>query len=66
MITTCCINKNPVMIYSGQEFGKRMDEEGLGKNGELQFLITGLCDTLRRWNNEEVGTTSYLQAKRSN
>ena len=54
MILTCCINKNPVMIYSGQEFGERgMDEEGYsGKNGRTSIFDYWSVDTLRRWNNE--------------
>ncbi|HHX31057.1 MAG TPA: alpha-amylase [Bacteroidales bacterium] len=54
MITTCCINKNPVMIYSGQEFGEKgMDEEGFsGKNGRTTIFDYWSVDTLRRWNNE--------------
>lgn len=54
MITTCCVNKNPVMIYSGQEFGEKgMDEEGFsGKNGRTTIFDYWSVDTLRRWNND--------------
>src|SRR5690554_4363241 len=54
MILSCCVNKNPVMIYSGQEFGERgMDEEGYsGKNGRTSIFDYWSVDTLRRWNND--------------
>ena len=54
IILTCSVNKNPVMIYSGQEFGERgMDEEGYsGKNGRTTIFDYWSVDTLRRWNNE--------------
>lgn len=54
MILTCSVNKNPVMIYSGQEFGERgMDEEGFsGKNGRTSIFDYWSVDTLRRWNND--------------
>ncbi len=53
MILTSCINTNPVMIYSGQEFGERgMDKEGFsGKNGRTTIYDYWSVDTLRRWNN---------------
>jgi hypothetical protein len=53
IIVTACINRNPVMIYSGQEFGERgMDEEGYsGKNGRTTLFDYWSVDTLRRWNN---------------
>ena len=53
MIVTSCVNNNPVMIYSGQEFGERgMDEEGYsGKNGRTTIFDYWSVDTLHRWNN---------------
>ena len=53
MILTCCINNNPVMIYSGQEFGEKgMDEEGFsGKNGRTTIYDYWAVDTIKRWNN---------------
>jgi glycosidase len=53
MIVTCCINRNPVMVYAGQEFGERgMDEEGFsGKDGRTTIFDYWSVDTLSRWNN---------------
>jgi len=53
MIVICCINRNPVMVYAGQEFGEKgMDEEGFsGKNGRTTIFDYWSMDTLRRWNN---------------
>lgn len=62
MITTCCINRNPVMIYSGQEFGEKgMDEEGFsGKNGRTSIFDYWSVDTLRRWNNNGKWSNELL------
>ena len=53
MIVTSSINKNPVMVYAGQEFGERgMDEEGYsGKNGRTTIFDYWAVDSLYRWNN---------------
>ena len=67
MIATCCINKNPVMIYSGQEFGEKgMDEEGFsGKNGRTTIFDYWSVDTLRRWNNEGKWNDELLTSEES-
>ena len=67
MILTCCINKNPVMIYSGQEFGERgMDEEGYsGKNGRTTIFDYWSVDTLRRWNNKGKWNEELLNSEES-
>lgn len=53
MIVTSCVNSNPVMVYSGQEFGERgMDEEGFsGKDGRTSIYDYWSVDTLRKWSN---------------
>lgn len=53
MIVTCTVNKNPVMVYNGQELGERgMDNEGFsGMNGRTTIFDYWSVDTLRRWNN---------------
>lgn len=53
MIVTCCINRNPVMVYAGQEFGEKgMGEEGFsGKDGRTSIFDYCTVDTLCRWNN---------------
>jgi glycosidase len=52
MIVTACVGKNPVMIYSGQEFGEPgMDTEGFsGQDGRTTIFDYRSVDTLRRWN----------------
>lgn len=54
MIVTACINKNPVMVYFGQELGEPgMDEEGFsGKDGRTTIFDYWSVDTVRRWNND--------------
>jgi glycosidase len=68
MILTCCVNKNPVMIYSGQEFGERgMDEEGYsGKNGRTTIFDYWSVDTLRRWNNDGKWNNELLKSDEIN
>ena len=68
MIVTCCINRNPVMIYAGQELGERgMDEEGFsGKNGRTTIFDYWSVDTLRRWNNHGQWNDSLLTQKERN
>ncbi len=53
MIITSCINRNPIMVYFGQELGERgMDEEGFsGKNGRTTIFDYWAVDSVRRWNN---------------
>lgn len=65
MIVTCCINRNPVMVYAGQEFGERgMDEEGFsGKNGRTTIFDYWSVDTLRRWNNYGKWNDNLLSEK---
>jgi glycosidase len=65
MIVTCCVNRNPVMIYAGQEFGERgMDEEGFsGKNGRTSIFDYWSVDTLRRWNNHGKWNEQLLTEK---
>ncbi len=54
MIVTACINRNPVMIYFGQELGERgMNEEGFsGRDGKTSIFDYCSLDTIRRWNNK--------------
>ncbi len=65
MIVTCCINRNPVMVYAGQELGEKgMDEEGFsGKNGRTTIFDYWSVDTLRRWNNQGNWDESLLTQK---
>lgn len=65
MIVTSCININPVMIYSGQEFGEKgMDEEGYsGKNGRTSIFDYWSTSTLRRWNNNGMWNDRLLSLK---
>lgn len=65
MIVTCCINRNPVMVYAGQELGEKgMDEEGFsGKNGRTTIFDYWSVDTLRRWNNQGKWDDSLLTQK---
>lgn len=62
MIVTSCINNNPVMVYSGQEFGEKgMDEEGFsGKNGRTSIFDYWSLSTLNRWNNNGLWNNRLL------
>lgn len=68
MIITCCVNSNPVMVYSGQEFGERgMDEEGFsGKNGRTTIFDYWTLDTLKRWNNNGKWNEELLSKEERN
>ncbi|MDD2300021.1 MAG: alpha-amylase family protein [Fermentimonas sp.] len=65
MIVTSCINSNPVMVYSGQEFGEKgMDEEGFsGKNGRTSIFDYWSPSTLRRWNNNGLWNETMLTSE---
>lgn len=65
MILTATLNANPVMVYSGQEFGERgMDEEGFsGKNGRTTIFDYWSVDTLTRWNNNGKWNNKLLTEK---
>ena len=65
MIVTCCVNRNPVMVYAGQEFGEKgMDEEGFsGRNGRTTIFDYWSVDTLRRWNNHGKWNDQLLTKK---
>ncbi|MCE5206433.1 MAG: alpha-amylase family protein [Porphyromonadaceae bacterium] len=68
MIVSCFINRNPVMVYAGQEFGERgMDEEGFsGRNGRTTIFDYWSIDTLRRWNNHGRWDDQLLTKKEVN
>ena len=53
LIVSSLMNTNPMMIYSGQEFGERgMDEEGFsGRDGRTTIFDYWSVPTLRNWNN---------------
>lgn len=53
LIVSSLMNTNPMMIYSGQEFGERgMDEEGFsGRDGRTTIFDYWSIPTLRNWNN---------------
>lgn len=53
MIVSAAMNTNPVMIYSGQEFGERgMDAEGFsGRDGRTTIFDYWSVESLRNWNN---------------
>ena len=50
LIVSALLQKNPLMLYAGQEFGERgMDEEGFsGKDGRTTIFDYWCVDTLRR------------------
>jgi len=54
MIISAMMNTNPVMVYSGQEFGERgMDEEGFsGRDGRTTIFDYWSVETLRNWINK--------------
>lgn len=53
MIVAACMNTNPVMVYSGQEFGERgMDFEGFsGCDGRTTIYDYWSVESIRRWRN---------------
>ena len=53
LIVSACMNTNPMMIYSGQEFGELgMDSEGFsGRDGRTTIFDYWSVDTIRRWRN---------------
>lgn len=53
LIVSALMNKNPFMLYFGQEFGERgMDEEGFsGLDGRTTIFDYWSVDTIRRWRN---------------
>lgn len=52
-IISACMNTNPIMIYSGQEYGEMgMDSEGYsGRDGRTSIFDYWSVDTIRRWRN---------------
>jgi glycosidase len=50
MMVSALLNTNPVMVYTGQEFGEKgMDEEGFsGRDGRTTIFDYWTVDTLRR------------------
>lgn len=62
MMVTCAINIQPVMVYSGQEFGERgMDDEGFsGRDGRTSIFDYWSVCTLRRWNNNRQWNSELL------
>ncbi|MCC8199721.1 MAG: alpha-amylase [Tannerellaceae bacterium] len=54
MIVSAMMHANPVMIYSGQEFGERgMDEEGFsGRDGRTTIFDYWSVESLRNWIHE--------------
>ena len=65
MIVTACVNRNPVMVYFGQELGERgMDEEGFsGRDGRTTIFDYWSVDTVRRWNNHGKWNNEQLTPK---
>lgn len=53
MLVSSMMNTNPIMIYSGQEFGERgMDAEGFsGYDGRTTIFDYWSISTIRRWRN---------------
>ena len=62
MIVTATVNRNPVMIYAGQEFGERgMDQEGFsGIDGRTSIFDYWSIDKLKRWNNDANWNSQLL------
>ncbi len=65
MIVSACMNVNPVMIYSGQEFGEEgMDEEGFsGKDGRTTIFDYWSVASIRNWRNKDKFNGRLLNAK---
>ena len=53
LIVSSCMNTQPFMLYSGQEFGERgMDEEGFsGRDGRTTIFDYWSVTTIRQWRN---------------
>lgn len=53
LIVAACMNTNPFMVYSGQEFGERgMDAEGFsGTDGRTTIFDYWSVESIRRWRN---------------
>lgn len=53
LIVSACMNTNPMLIYSGQEFGETgMDSEGFsGRDGRTTIFDYWSVNTIRRWRN---------------
>jgi glycosidase len=65
MIVCTLMNINPVMIYSGQEFGERgMDDEGFsGFDGRTTIFDYWSISTIRRWRNGGLYDDSKLDQR---
>ena len=68
MIVSACMNVNPVMIYSGQEFGEEgMDEEGFsGKDGRTTIFDYWSVASIRNWRNKDKFNGRLLTVKQKN
>ena len=62
LLVSALMNKNPFMLYFGQEFGERgMDEEGFsGLDGRTTIFDYWTVDTIRRWRNKGTFDTRLL------
>ena len=65
MMVCTLMNTNPVMIYSGQEFGERgMDAEGFsGYDGRTSIFDYWSLSTIRRWRNKGKYDTSLMDQR---
>ena len=65
LITSACMNTNPMMIYFGQEFGERgMDSEGFsGRDGRTTIFDYWSLDTVRRWYNNGECDGAHLTSQ---
>ena len=65
MIVSAMMNTNPVMIYSGQEFGEPgMDDEGFsGRDGRTTIFDYWSLASLRNWINEGAFDGGKLTAE---
>ena len=67
-IVCACMNKNPIMIYAGQELGETgMDSEGFsGRDGRTTIFDYWSISSLRNWlKNGEQGLDSKTRSLRS-
>lgn len=68
MIVCATMNTNPVMIYSGQEFGEKgMNSEGFsGLDGRTSIFDYWNVDTIRRWRNCHQYNETLLNSEERN
>ena len=62
LLVSALMNKNPFMLYFGQELGEKgMDEEGFsGLDGRTTIFDYWTVDTIRRWRNKGTFDGSLL------